>query len=157
MGHDACYQPCWQNLCAILRLPRYEHVYIHYMFSSACTCTSGTTGMYHLPGGVGGGCEGVGDVVTLVPTLLLSNDEEGPCTLGEGLSDETSAAGKTIVIEASDTGNSLAPTPTNNEGGHDHSCSPARTMHYQFCSPDGLGSGVGHDIITLGVTTADMV
>ena len=38
--------------------------------------------MYCLPDGVGGG---VGEVVTL---LLLSGDEEGGCTLGEGLTGE---------------------------------------------------------------------
>ena len=47
--------------------------------------------MHHLPDGVGGG-GGVGNVVTLTPWLLLSGDEEGPCTLGEGLTGETNAA-----------------------------------------------------------------
>jgi hypothetical protein len=40
-----------------------------------------------IPGGVGN--VGVGDEVTVVPRLLLS-DEEGSCTLGEGSTSETS-------------------------------------------------------------------
>ena len=45
--------------------------------------------MYCLPDGVGGG---VGEAVTLAPWLLVSGDEEGGCTLGEGLTGETYAA-----------------------------------------------------------------
>ena len=56
--------------------------------------------MHHLPDGVGGG-GGVGDVVTLTPWLLLSGDEEGACTLGEGLTGETYAA-ETVSFEASE-------------------------------------------------------
>ena len=46
--------------------------------------------MYYLPSGVGGA--GVGDMVTLVPRLLPTADEEDASTLGEGLTGETSAA-----------------------------------------------------------------
>ena len=52
--------------------------------------------MYTSPGGVGN--VGVGDEVTVVPRLLLS-DEEGSCTLGEGSTSETSVAEKSRQLK----------------------------------------------------------